>query len=191
MSNAPPYSAGAVANYIIGRSQREHRPVSHVRLQGLVYVSYGMYYAIANAPLFGEPFEAWPHGPIVPSLHHEFKRFGPAPIHSWSTEYNYMTERNWFPVIPDDASDVLALLDAMWHRYSLMDLNVLIDHVRQPGGPWSAALSGGQRYIDPQVIAVYYRGVLNDWRQQAIGPYPEGSAPPYQQQRPAIGPRHR
>jgi uncharacterized phage-associated protein len=67
----------------------------HVRkLQKLVYFAQGLHLAMRGAPLFGEPIEAWDHGPVVPGLYHDFKHRGNqgiAPPEKFSAE-DYLPE---------------------------------------------------------------------------------------------------
>lgn len=50
--------------------------ISNLKLQKLAYYAQGYYCAIHDTPLFNEHIEAWTHGPVVPQLYQEFKRYG-------------------------------------------------------------------------------------------------------------------
>lgn len=58
--------------------------ISNLKLQKLVYYAQGFHLAIMDEPLFDSSIEAWAHGPVVPSLYHDYKEYGagaiPAPI---------------------------------------------------------------------------------------------------------------
>ena len=69
-----------VARYIIKLADEADEGISNLKLQKLVYYAQGFYIALNDAPLFDEKIEAWAHGPVVPSLYHEFKSFGREPI---------------------------------------------------------------------------------------------------------------
>ena len=47
-----------------------------MKLQKLVYYAQAAHLAIFSKPLFSEEIEAWMHGPVIPSLYHEYKKFG-------------------------------------------------------------------------------------------------------------------
>jgi uncharacterized phage-associated protein len=51
-----------------------------MKLQKLLYLSHGYYLATTTTPWIDEAFEAWDYGPVVPSIYHEFKRFGSSSI---------------------------------------------------------------------------------------------------------------
>lgn len=54
--------------------------VSNLKLQKLVYYAQGLHLALYEEPLFTEPIEAWPHGPVIPVLYHAYKQYGNAAI---------------------------------------------------------------------------------------------------------------
>jgi len=58
-------------------------PMTHKKLQKLLYFSYGIYLAQNNEScnnlknaLFKNNFEAWVHGPVDPDIYHLFKHHG-------------------------------------------------------------------------------------------------------------------
>ena len=59
-----------VAEYLIhlAASEDEPDPLSHLRLQKLMYYVQGWSLAIRNAPMFPDKIEAWAHGPVVAKL---------------------------------------------------------------------------------------------------------------------------
>ncbi|VAW86688.1 possible prophage ps3 protein01-like protein [hydrothermal vent metagenome] len=50
--------------------------ISNLKLQKLAYYAQGFFSAIYGNPLFSNRIEAWAHGPVVPSLYHDYKNFG-------------------------------------------------------------------------------------------------------------------
>jgi uncharacterized phage-associated protein len=54
-----------VAAYILA----EQGPVTHMKLQKLVYYCQGWHLAWDEKPLFDEPIEAWANGPVCPALY--------------------------------------------------------------------------------------------------------------------------
>lgn len=50
--------------------------MSNLKIQKLVYYAQGFHLALYGELLFPEPIEAWAHGPVVPSLYHEYKGYG-------------------------------------------------------------------------------------------------------------------
>lgn len=50
--------------------------ITNLKAQKLVYYAQGMSYALLGVQLFEEDFEAWLHGPVIPSLYESLKQFG-------------------------------------------------------------------------------------------------------------------
>jgi uncharacterized phage-associated protein len=65
-----------VANWLLGSIDREAGDsLTNLKLQKLVYYAQAWALARLGKPLFEEDFEAWTHGPIVPSLYDKFKDY--------------------------------------------------------------------------------------------------------------------
>ncbi|MBF0137457.1 MAG: SocA family protein [Magnetococcales bacterium] len=70
-----------VANYFLSLADEDAGDfISNMKLQKLVYYAQGFHLAMFDKPLFMEPITAWTHGPVVPLLYQEFKKFGSGPI---------------------------------------------------------------------------------------------------------------
>ncbi|MBL8233482.1 MAG: DUF4065 domain-containing protein, partial [Bryobacterales bacterium] len=77
-----PYEALAVANRFLALAARDKKPIDHLKLQKLIYFAHGWYLAFTGSPLLTEHVEAWQYGPVIPTVYHQFKRFGSATITS-------------------------------------------------------------------------------------------------------------
>lgn len=69
-----------LADWIIADHHRRGEPVTNLRLQKLLYYVQAWHLAINDAALFEEDFQAWIHGPVLPSQYRRFKAHGPSPI---------------------------------------------------------------------------------------------------------------
>lgn len=69
-----------IADYFIGLANDRGSFISNLKLQKLVYYAQAWHLALYNQCLFGEDFEAWIHGPVIPALYQEYKSFGWQPI---------------------------------------------------------------------------------------------------------------
>lgn len=163
-SKIAPYEVGAVANYMIGRSLRERRYITHLQLQKLVYIGYGIHYAVNNNRLFKERIEAWPYGPVIPELYHEFKRFGPSNIRRWSSNFDYKTGKYFFPLISDNDNTALGSLAFTWRHYSWLPSHTLVDLTHGEDTPWQLTLVQGKRIIEDTLIRDHYWELLNAWK---------------------------
>jgi uncharacterized phage-associated protein len=70
-------SAEAVARYFLwlAAQEPEEEPVTHMRLQKLLYYAQGWCLASRGEPLFEAVIEAWQHGPVVRDVFPKFADF--------------------------------------------------------------------------------------------------------------------
>ena len=69
-----------IAEYFIAVANTTGELITNLKLQKLVYYAQAWHLAIYNQPLFREDFQAWVHGPVLPSLYNNYKRFRGSPI---------------------------------------------------------------------------------------------------------------
>lgn len=120
-----------VADYFIWLANSTGSYVSNLKLQKLVYYAQAWHLAINGSPLFEEDFEAWIHGPVIPSLYHQYKIFG------------------WHPIdrdIPDEAlfeylGDVSHFLGEVSDEYFSVDAYDL-ERMTHLEAPWLQARAG-------------------------------------------------
>lgn len=57
-----------------------------MKLQKILYFAHGWNLGLGLGPLIDDRVEAWKWGPVIPTVYHEFKKFGTGPInkHRWS-----------------------------------------------------------------------------------------------------------
>ena len=73
-------TAQNVAAYLLGVSQQHGDLLSNLKLQKFLYYAQAWHLALNNRPLFDERIEAWVHGPAVPPIYGEFKKWAWMPI---------------------------------------------------------------------------------------------------------------
>ena len=149
-------TALAVANYFIDAYQQRKEsergyPIDLLRLNKLVYISYGIIYGYLRKRLYADRIEAWRYGPVIPSVYHTFKHKGRSPI----------TE----PVkVPDEVcrldenSAMESWLDGIMDIYSNESGVDLIERTHACGSPWWRALRGreGEKNVEIK------KGVIED-----------------------------
>ncbi len=69
-----------IAKYIVSFCTEHGDPITHLKLQKLLYYCQAWYVALYNKKLFNKRFQAWVHGPVIPDVYHEFKKYGFNPI---------------------------------------------------------------------------------------------------------------
>jgi uncharacterized phage-associated protein len=141
------YNPYHIANYILWRAWKENIEITPMKLIKLIYIAYGWNLVINNdSPLFDEKILAWKYGPVIPSIYHEFKRFGNLPIPKGHYATDFDIERGEIesvPIVPEDDQDVLRVLNALWGSYKNKSGIELSKITHQEGGAWDKAYKKG------------------------------------------------
>lgn len=154
----PKYLPSHIANYILWRAHKENREedITPMKLIKLVYFCYAWYLTLHEKKLFSEQVQAWKHGPVIPSIYHEFKRYGNSSIKTYSVEYDIESEKKSdlkYPIIAQDDLDTLKILDAVWENYKDKNGWELREITHQPSSPWHYAYQqGANTPLDDQHI---------------------------------------
>ena len=75
-------SPNQVADFLLVESRERGEVLTNLKLQKLLYYADGWYAVdrVGGRPLFDEVFQAWVHGPVLPSQYHRFKNSKWRPI---------------------------------------------------------------------------------------------------------------
>ncbi len=138
------HSALAVANWFLARAEREGTFLDPMKVQKLVYFAHGWSLALTGIPLIEEHPEAWDYGPVVPSVYHEFKKFGRAAIKGRATSrYTHGSEKleditHSIFVEPkiDEDEDAEKLLGRVWDVYGPLTGVQLSNMTHVTSGAW-------------------------------------------------------
>lgn len=98
-----------VADYFLVQSNKseEDDPITHLKLQKLVYYAQGYHLAMLDSPLFGETILAYKHGPVCSDLYDKYRDMGSNPL---------PVPPDFDPSIFDESS--LKVLSDVWEYYS-------------------------------------------------------------------------
>lgn len=110
------YNALAVANFFLDLAKSKGVGLDPMKLQKLIYFSHGWDLALFDKPLVDEEIQAWDYGPVIPSVYHEFKKFGASPITQYATDYDSAAQEVVVPRIPLQDESVKLLLK-VWEIY--------------------------------------------------------------------------
>jgi uncharacterized phage-associated protein len=139
MSGKP--SVLEVAEYILAKYQSvdelKDDPITHMKLQKLVYYTQGFSLALYGAPMFEEALEAWPYGPVSPDLYSRYKKFDRNPIATDKT--------------PDEAAlglseDQIAAADLVVTLYGLLTA-AFLSKMSHADEAWAIADSTGEKVL--------------------------------------------
>lgn len=118
-----------VAAYFLRRANEEGKVLTPMQVQKLVYLAHGWHLAITGEPLINEQVEAWQYGPVIPSLYHEYKKFGAQPI-------TVASVHDFHP--PDDLRPIL---EKVWEVYKDFTGSQLSAMTHKRGTPWRQVIA--------------------------------------------------
>lgn len=105
--------------------------LTHKKLQKLLYYAQAWNLVFNGDKLFDEPIQAWVHGPVVPSLYHELKKFG----------YNKFEVSDGTPV-PTFRDENQQVIDSVWATYGLNYDADYLEMLTHSELPWINARAG-------------------------------------------------
>lgn len=162
-----------VANFFLEKGKKEGVTITPMKLIKIIYIAYGWALGAENIRLFDEEIEAWKYGPVIPSVYHEFKHFGSAPIVNFlSQEYNPFEDLNAHaPKIPENNEDVLEVLELVWDLYKDKSATRLMSMTHQQGTPWYKIWNEDNKRmneeIPPEQIKTHYQTLIKSLLQDA------------------------
>ena len=161
------YDPKAVANKFLQRSFAQKRAVDPMKLQKLVYFANGYYLAATAAntnqpsPLINEYFEAWPYGPVCPSLYHEFKEFGATTIRRLATEYSPEFRAHVMVAPPEGDNLFQRVCDYVWETYASKPSVQLSDITHRQNGAWDRTRREAKGMVGKDIPIEY---ILDEFR---------------------------
>lgn len=116
--------------------------VSHKKLQKLIYYVEAWNLVHLGEPMINEEFEAWVHGPVVPSLYQQLKEFGFNNLEVINDEFDTVDEEIQAIIVKNNLTEnQLELIYSVLNKYSgLSSLELeLLSHSELP---WIEAREG-------------------------------------------------
>jgi len=120
-----------IAEYFIRKNQEDNKGLSNKKLQKLLYYSQAWSLVINDKKLFNDDIEAWVHGPAVPTVYSEFKKFGFDNINI------KVSEKELSAIATKDKT----ILDEVWRVYGKFDASYL-EMLSHSETPWQEARAG-------------------------------------------------
>lgn len=151
-----PYSPRVIANALIRKAQEHGEKLTHLKLQKLVFFAHGWHLAMTGKPLISDDIEAWPYGPVIPSLYHELKHYGSRGIEGYLVEPDKSTGE-LRALVPSPA-DIQAwqMIDYAWRRYGPHGAIDLSNMTHRAGSPWHLARAAGEDVIPSESIRAHF-----------------------------------
>ncbi len=113
-----PVTAKLVADYLLVECRKRGEVLTNLKLQKLMYYAQAWFLAEKGCSLFNEDFQAWVHGPVLPSQYHRFSSNEWRPIMDTLTEPSLDTEivKHLNSIIDIFGSETGVALELMTHR---------------------------------------------------------------------------
>lgn len=105
-------------------ARREKVLVRPMKLQKLLFFSYGWYAGKTGNMLFGQGFQAWPYGPVIPLVYNSYKGWGSDVIDEKGKKIDLGNE------------NANSLVDAAVTNYGHSSDMALSDITHKQGSPW-------------------------------------------------------
>lgn len=108
-----------VANFLLVESRERGEVLTNLKLQKLLYYAQAWNLALRDAPLFNEDFQAWVHGPVLPSQYVRFKDHQWRPLAVEATRPAYadaVTTSHLVEIVDVFGTETAVALELMTHR---------------------------------------------------------------------------
>jgi uncharacterized phage-associated protein len=110
--------------------------------------------------IVGELFEAWPHGPVLSSLYHEFKSNGVDPIHDYASEIDPVTGEEKRLMVALSNKPFFEIFEPVWQKYKNYSGLYLSKLTHAPNTPWEKARMRRDPYLSNDEIREYFRKLV-------------------------------
>lgn len=129
----------SVANWFLERSWRDSGvpPCDQMKLYKLVYYANAWFLGNRCGELFPEDVKAWPHGPVVPDLYGQFKKFGRNPITELGKRLEVSGGNGFNFVVPRHDGALDNFFESIWDVYKRYTGIQLSNMTHLPGEPWT------------------------------------------------------
>jgi uncharacterized phage-associated protein len=160
-----PYDARQVANFVLDEFVRRDHSVTLLKLQKILFYSYGWYIAANKKKLFHNPIEAWKYGPVVRVVSAELSGGGDAPLSRRATFLDLKSgEKVVAPaaLLAEDGEFVSAIVSEYLH----IGAWALSEMTHEQASPWfsvwhsvGGSANLGMRISDDEIFAYFVNHV--------------------------------
>ena len=131
------YEVQTIANNFLDLAKRDNELLDPMKIQKLIYLAHGWNLAFKGEPLINQAVQAWPYGPVIAELYHDFKKFRGNPITEKAPVRDCGEETDL---------NANALLESVWSKYrpfSGIQLSVV---THEPGNAWDRTMKTSGPY---------------------------------------------
>lgn len=144
-------SALFFANNFLEKGFNENIPITHMKLQKLIYILYKTHLKTTGESLFTESFEAWKYGPVLRSVYAQFSKYGREEI----TEYfvTYINGVKYCRTINEQVTEAFFNnINEVWELYKNKTGYKLSKYTHIEGGAWDKAVKNDSYVLTDEDI---------------------------------------
>jgi uncharacterized phage-associated protein len=144
-------SPNHVSDFLLYESRERGDILTNLKLQKLIYYAQAWHLALKGKPLFEENFQAWIHGPVLPSQYQRFKTY----------EWRPILEEIVFPQLPSELDRHLKEIVDVFGCETATTLELMTHNE----SPWKAARNGispdqqSTAIISKQSMKTFYKSL--------------------------------
>lgn len=144
------YNSVLFAKYIIAVANERGVPINMTKTQKLLYIAYGIYYAVKGTRLLNEHPQAWPYGPVFPTTRNHLLNIN---------FYNIRKTDDEFAQIREDG-EINSLLNLVFNSFGDWTAGQLSEWSHSDGSPWEKTVnredfSWGDRISDEDIKSYF------------------------------------
>ncbi len=158
------YKSADVAKYIIVVASKMGMTLNMTKLQKFLYVAYGIYLAVGDGDkLTSEPPEAWPSGPVFPTVRNELLEFKFEQHSKLSPE---LGKEEGVKAVAGN-KEVAGIVDLVFKTFRGLTPGQLSKWSQSPGSPWdrarnAAGFEWGQAVPDDYIKEYFTKMVVKN-----------------------------
>jgi len=139
------HDSRSVANFILDLCDEHSFEVTNMGLNKVIFFAHSDLIASQEFALVKSTFEAWQHGPVLPIVYHEFKRFANQPI---TTRAKKLCKATGDKVLAtyDDIAHLKEFLNDCVSVYGKMSASQLRALSHKKGGAWDVVWNSSEDY---------------------------------------------
>ena len=112
-----------VTKYLLFRCSFYGDVITNLKMQKLLYYVY-VWCLLKNMPFcFTEKFQAWPNGPVLPSVYRELKKYGASPI---DPDFSNVETKNDLRSLEKKLGNAKELVDKVFEKYGVLSAFQLV-----------------------------------------------------------------
>ena len=112
-----------VTKYLLFRFSFFGDVVTNLKMQKLLYYVYVWCLVKTGKPCFEEKFQAWPNGPVLPSIYQELKSFGASPI---DPDFSGIKNKEDLRKLNKELGELRELIDNVFEKYGSLSAFQLV-----------------------------------------------------------------